>query len=68
MDLIILQDGLYHLYSVTKTMFQAATKPEVVDCFNLCEILREQLTTYVDSLNIHIMNNGSGNFYGCVCS
>ena len=68
MDLIILQEGLYQLYPITKIMFQGATRPEIVDCFSLCDILREQLTTYVDSLNIHTMDDGSGNFYGCVCT
>ena len=38
-----------------------------VDCFDLCEILREKLTGYVDTLNLHIMNDGSGNFMGCIC-
>ena len=39
-----------------------------VDCFALCNILREKLTGYVDSLNLHIMNDGSGYFFGCICS
>ena len=38
-----------------------------VDCFDLCDILREKLTGYVDTLNLHIMNDGSGNFMGCIC-
>ena len=38
-----------------------------VDCFELCDILRLKLTGYVDKLNLHIMNNGSGNFIGCMC-
>ena len=29
-----------------------------VDCFDLCEILRIKLTGYVDTLNLHIMNDG----------
>ena len=35
--------------------------------FDLCEILRIKLTGYVDKLNLHIMNDGSGNFIGCMC-
>ena len=35
---------------------------------DLCEIIRLEFTTYVDSLNIHMMKNGSGNFYGCICT
>jgi len=38
-----------------------------VDCFELCDILRIKLTTYVDSLNSHVMNDDSGDFYGCIC-
>ena len=38
-----------------------------VDCFDLCDILRLKLTGYVDKLNLHIMNDGSGYFYGCIC-
>jgi hypothetical protein len=38
-----------------------------VNCMDLCEILRINLTSYVDSLNLHVMNDGSGNFYGCIC-
>ena len=38
-----------------------------VDCFALCDILRFKLSGYVDSLNLHIMNDGSGNFIGCIC-
>jgi hypothetical protein len=38
-----------------------------IDCFKVCEVLRLKLTGYVDSLNLHIMNDGSGNFIGCMC-
>ena len=38
-----------------------------VDCFELCDILRLKLTGYVDTLNLHIMKDGSGAFYGCMC-
>jgi len=37
------------------------------DCFELCEILRLKLTGYIMELNLHIMNDGSGNWYGCMC-
>ena len=36
-------------------------------CFDLCEILRLKLSGYVDTLNLHIMNDNSGNFVGCMC-
>ncbi len=31
------------------------------------DILRIKLTGYVDTLNLHIMNDGSGSFIGCMC-
>ena len=38
-----------------------------IDCFDLCEILRLKLTGYITELNLHIMNDGSGNWIGCMC-
>ena len=67
MDLIILNDGLYQLIPVTKQIMEGIVITAEVDCFDLCDILREKLTGYVDSLNLHIMNDGSGNFMGCIC-
>ena len=67
MDLIILNDGLYQLIPVTKQIMEGIVITAEVDCFDLCEILREKLTGYVDSLNLHIMNDDSGNFIGCIC-
>jgi len=41
---------------------------EEVDCFDLCDILRLYLTTYYEApYNVHVMNDGTGHFYGCVC-
>ena len=67
MDLIILNDGLYQLIPVTKQIMEGIVITAEVDCFDLCDILREKLTGYVDTLNLHIMNDGSGNFIGCIC-
>ena len=67
MELIIQNDGLYQLVVVTKEMTEHILLLAEVDCMDLCEILRLKLTTYADSLNLHIMNDGSGNFYGCIC-
>jgi len=67
MELIIQNDGLYQLVPVTKQMMEHMSLLVKVDCMDLCEILRIKLTTYADSLNLHVMNNGSGNFYGCIC-
>ena len=67
MDLIILNDGLYQLIPVTTKILEGIELVDKIDCFDLCEILRLKLTGYVDTLNLHIMNDGSGNFIGCMC-
>ena len=67
MEIIILDDGMYHLVSVTKEMLKDLILVAKVDCFELCEILRLKLTTYSESINAHMMNDGSGDFYGCIC-
>ena len=67
MDLIILNDGLYQLIPVTDKILEGIALVDNVNCFELCDILRLKLTGYVDSLNLHIMNDGSGNFIGCMC-
>ena len=67
MDLIILNDGLYQLIPVTKQMLEGVVLTEKIDCLDLCEILRLKLTGYVDTLNLHIMNDGSGDWIGCIC-
>ena len=68
MELIIQNDGFYQLVVVTKEMTEHILLLAEVDCMDLCEILRLKLTTYADSLNLHVMNDGSGNFYGCICN
>jgi len=70
MDLIILTDGMYHLVPVTKQMMENISFVDkvLIDCFNMCDILRIKLTTYADyPINAHIMNDGSGDFFGCIC-
>jgi hypothetical protein len=67
MELIIQNDGLYQLVVVTKEMTEHISLLAEVDCMDLCEILRLKLTNYVDSLNLHVMKDGSGYFYGCIC-
>ena len=67
MELIILNDGLYQLIPVTDKLLEGIELVTKVDCFELCDILRLKLTGYVDKLNLHIMNDGSGNFIGCIC-
>ena len=69
MDLILLNNNeLYQLVAVTKEMMEGISLLADVDCFDLCDILRLHLTTYHEPpFNAHVMNDGSGHFYGCIC-
>jgi len=69
MELIILTDGLYHLVPVTKEMTEGMSLVNkiFIDCFDLCDILRLKLTEYHEFINRHVMNDGSGDFFGCIC-
>ena len=69
MDLIILNDGLYQLIPVTKEIMESIKliDPAGLTCFNLCDILRLKLTGYANTLNLYIMNDGSGVMVGCMC-
>jgi hypothetical protein len=68
MDLIILNDGMHYLIPVTKEMMEGIVLTAKVDCFELCDILRIKLSTYAaEPLNAHVMHDGSGDFFGCIC-
>ena len=67
MDLILLNDGLYHLVSVTKEMMTGVELLSDVDCFDLCDILRLHLTEFHEPWNVHVMKDDSGIFFGCIC-
>ena len=67
MDLIILNDGMYSLVPVTKSMLADLVIYTKANCFDLCDILRLKLTTYREFINRHVMNDGSGDFFGCIC-
>ena len=68
MELIILNDGLYQLIPLTKQMMEGIVITAQVDCFDLCDIIRLKFTTYHDyPINAHVMNDGSGDFFGCIC-
>ena len=67
MDLIILNDGLYQLIPVTKKMLEGIELLSEISCFDLCDILRLHLTGYAESINVHMMKDWSGDFYGCIC-
>ena len=68
MELIVLNDGVYQLVPVTKQMMEhMSLLVDELDLFELCDILRIKLTTYWDyPYNSHMMNDGSGEFYGCI--
>ena len=69
MDLILLNDGVYSLVSITKEMIEGIELLSEVNCFDLCDILRLHLTTYYEyPINAHVMKDGSGDFFGCICS
>ena len=68
MELIIQNDGVYTLVEVTKDMIDHLKILADVDCFSLCDIIRIEFTEYLDyPINQHIMKDGSGYFYGCIC-
>jgi hypothetical protein len=62
-----LTDGMYHLIPVTKELIEGMVLVQETDLFELCDILRLKLTTYWDyPYNRHVMNDGSGDFIGCI--
>ena len=67
MDIIVLNDGLYQLLPVSKQILDGIVLTSEISCLDLCDILRLKLTGYVDSINVHLMNDGSGSFVGCMC-
>jgi len=67
MDLIIFNDSLYQLIPVTKKMLEGIELMSDINCFDLCDILRLKLTGYAYTLNLYVMNDGSGSFIGCMC-
>jgi len=67
MDLIILNDGLYQLIPVTKEILNGIELFDKISCYDLCDILRIKLTGYANTINLHIMNDGSGAMIGCMC-
>ena len=69
MELIILNYGLYSLVKITKEMVEGVELLQEANFFDLCDILRLHLTTYYDyPINAHVMKDGSGNLFGCICN
>ena len=67
MDIIVLNDGMQQLLPVSKQILDGIVLTSEISCLDLCDILRLKLTGYVDSINLHLMNDGSGSFVGCMC-
>ena len=67
MDIIVLNDGIYQLLPVSKQILDGIVLTSEISCFDLCDILRLKLSGYVDTLNLHIMKDGSGSMIGCMC-
>ena len=67
MDIIVLNDGMYQLLPVSKKILDGIVLTSEISCLDLCDILRLKLSGYVDSINLHLMNDGSGSFVGCMC-
>ena len=58
---------MYHLIPITKELIEGMVLVQEIDLFELCDILRLKLTTYWDyPYNRHVMNDGSGDFIGCI--
>ena len=50
-----------------KSIFTSLKHVKELDLFDLCDIVRLKLTTYHDyPINAHVMNDGSGHFFGCI--
>ena len=67
MDIIVLNDGMYQLLPVSKQILEGIVLTSEISCLDLCDILRLKLSGYLDSINLHLMNDGSGSFVGCMC-
>ncbi len=66
MEIIVFTGDMFELIPVKELMKDMVLVQET-DMFELCEILRLKLTTYLDTpINRHVMNDGSGDFYGCI--
>ena len=66
MEIIVFTGDIFQLIPVKELMKDMVLVQET-DMFELCEILRLKLTTYLDTpINRHVMNDGSGDFYGCI--
>ena len=61
LDIIVLKDELYHVVKYAKN---------VIDCFDMCDVIRDNITTYIESIIRDILKEGmwaGGQFFGCMC-
>jgi hypothetical protein len=61
-DLILFKDGFYHLLTWRLETF--------LDCFDLCDKIRKNITLYNEELNKYIIKDGkfiNYQFIGCKC-
>ena len=66
MEIIVFTGDIFKLIPVKELMKDMILVQET-DLFELCDILRLKLTTYWDyPYNRHVMNDGSGDFIGCI--
>ena len=66
MDLIILNDGLYHLMPVTKEILGDVKLFNEIGCFDLCNIVRKKISLHDFQINMHVIKDGIF-FFGCIC-
>ena len=68
MDIIVLNDGMYQLLPVSKQILDGIVLTSKISCLDLCDILRLHLTTYYEHpVNAHVMKDGTGDLFGCIC-
>jgi hypothetical protein len=54
MEIILFDGNLYYLVQVTKDMLEGIIIPKGSDCFDLCDIIRKNITFKQE-------------FFGCMC-
>ena len=64
--MVILKKGRVKIHICDTCHGNGYIRVAKIDCFDLCEILRLKLSGYVDTLNLHIMSDGSV-LIGCMC-
>ena len=61
LDIIVLKDGLYQVYTIAK---------DLTECYDYCDLVREQVTIYFEKINRHIITEGKlfgAEWVGCMC-